>query len=165
SGRSRCRRRPWPAAGSPSGAAGAGGGRVQQGLEGAGGDQQDGQQAQAPRPAPLAPLVGQVPVDGVDGPALGVAVELGQGGLGVLPLVEAGGGERPGPEGPAAPAPGGPRLLLRRLLNPGGGFPDRHPPPSPARVTDRPALSVAYLSTWTQGLRGGGGATRIPAGV
>src|SRR5215213_7067663 len=57
----------------PGGAAGPGGGRVQQGLEGTGGDQHDGQQAQAPGPAPLAPLVGQVPVDGLDGPRSGRA--------------------------------------------------------------------------------------------
>src|SRR5215203_2675113 len=125
---------------APGGAAGAGGG-VQQGLEGPGGDQQDGQQAQAPRPDALAPLVGQVPFGGLDGPALGVAVELGQGGLGVVPLVHGHGRERPGAQVVAAPPSVGPRPLRPLVLNARGGFPDRHPPPSPARVMDRPALS------------------------
>jgi hypothetical protein len=46
-----------------------GGHVVEQGLEAAGGDQDDGQQAQAPRPGALAPLVLEVPVGGLNGPA------------------------------------------------------------------------------------------------
>src|SRR5215218_7785800 len=140
---------------APGGAAGPGGGGVEQGLEAARGDQEDDQQAQPPRPDALAPLVGQVPVDGVDRPGLGVAVEPGQGGLGVLPLLQGGGRDRPGPPVAAASPSVGPRSCRRRLLHARGGFPDRHPPPprlvSPTDRRHRRILVKADLTSWESG--------------